>query len=499
MLMSIVDKFKQMTTKKKIILGSVSAFVIVAAVVAFIMIRSYLNSGYVATTMRLLRVEGTVSIEDSEGNSKPVIDNIRFESGDALTTGSDGLASVGLDDTKIVTLQNDSRAEFTKKGKKLELKLTKGAVFFEVTEKLDDDESFEIKTSTMVVGIRGTSGYVFYDEDGREALIITDGKVQVIATNPDTMESKTTEVLGGQMVKVYLYDEDREEGSVDFFLDNLEEDEVPAFTLQMLAENPDLLDKVCADTGWDRETILALVEAMNSGDVEEQTLTPTATPTLSPTKKPTVTPSDTPTPSPTRAPNTTPTNTPTPTEAPEASPSVSPSPSPSEEPSPSVSPSVSPSNSPTTSPTVSPSETPSPSPDPSVSPSTSPTATPTNTNTPTPKPTNTDTPTPTPTMPDFNGVPDEDTEIPEGFEPDADFWGKTYDNHNVYIISGQPPEEEGSDEMYFKGFIDGEWKPLKLESDDEHMEFSYTTSEGETYVYFQYFFSSTDEPLESTT
>ena len=482
--MSIVDKFKQMTTKKKILLGSVSAFVIVAAVVAFIMIRSYLNSGYVATTMRLLRVEGTVSIEDSEGNSKPVIDNIRFESGDALTTGSDGLASVGLDDTKIVTLQNDSRAEFTKKGKKLELKLTKGAVFFEVTEKLDDDESFEIKTSTMGVGIRGTSGYVFYDEDGREAVIITDGKVEVIATNPDTLETKTTEVLGGQKVKVYLYPEDRDEGSVDFFLDNLEEDEIPAFTLQMLVEDPDLLDRVCADTGWDRQTILDLVDKLNNTDpdnIEDQTLTPTPPPsdTPTPTTKPTVT--DTPTP--TRAPGTTATSTPTPvpedtatptpSPAPEADATETPTPSPTPESGVTNTPTPANTNTPTPSPSVT--NTPTPSPTPSVTN----TPTPTSTNTPTPTVTNTPTPTPS-TVPDFNQEPGDD-EIPEGYE--SEMWGEYYDaddgtgEHPVYIIT---------DGERYLGYIDGRWQDLEMyvDGDEDYAEYRYVV-DGYTYVYYR--------------
>ena len=103
--------------------------VVAAAVICFIVFRNKM----LANTMRLLRVQGTVNLEDSKGASKPVIENLRFQSGDALSTGSDGLASVGMDDSKIVTLQNDSRAEFRRKNKQLELKLTKGAVFFNVT------------------------------------------------------------------------------------------------------------------------------------------------------------------------------------------------------------------------------------------------------------------------------------------------------------------------------------------------------------------------------
>ena len=154
--MVLLDKIKGLSLKTKIIISCVIVAVIAAIVIAVLLLH---KSAITANTMRLLRCEGTVTIEDSKGAEKPVLDNIRFQSGDALNTGFDGLASVGLDDSKIVTLQSDSRAEFLKNGKKLELKLTKGGLYFEVTEKLNDDESFEIKTSTMTVGIRGTSGY----------------------------------------------------------------------------------------------------------------------------------------------------------------------------------------------------------------------------------------------------------------------------------------------------------------------------------------------------
>ena len=98
-------------SKKSIVL--ISTLVVFAAAVTTVFALIY-QKGYHATSMRLLRVEGTVNIETANGGTKPVIDNIRFQSGDALNTGADGLASVGLDDTKIITLQNDSRAEFTK-------------------------------------------------------------------------------------------------------------------------------------------------------------------------------------------------------------------------------------------------------------------------------------------------------------------------------------------------------------------------------------------------
>ena len=334
--MGINFNFRKMTLGMKIIYSVVALGIVAAIVIAIVMSRN----GYLANTMRLLRVEGTVNIENGNGGTKPVMDNIRFQSGDALNTGADGLASVGLDDSKIVTLQNDSRAEFSKSGKHLELKLTKGALFFNVTEKLNDDETFEIKTSTMTAGIRGTSGYVYYDNEGRDSLVITDGVVIVTAINPDTGETKYAEVRGGQSITVYLYS-DRTQDSVEFSISDVSENDLPEFPLQMLAENDEHMNRVCAFTGWDKATLTVLVNTAISdvANAPETSGTPTPTPnaTATPTPKPgsTATPTPSLTPTPTPEPDETEeteeteadaTSTPTPSPVPEATATATPTP-----------------------------------------------------------------------------------------------------------------------------------------------------------------------------
>ena len=111
---------------------------------------------YSATTMRLLRYEGSVEILDESGKSSLVMENIRFNSGQSLHTGSASSASVGMDSTKIVTLDENTKVKFTKKSKEMQLSLSEGSFFLDVSEKLGSDESLDIKTSTMTVGIRGT-------------------------------------------------------------------------------------------------------------------------------------------------------------------------------------------------------------------------------------------------------------------------------------------------------------------------------------------------------
>lgn len=312
------------TSNKKMYVIAVIALVAVL-VAAFCIF--FARKGYLANTMRLLKIEGTVNVEDSKGGSKPVVDNVRFQSGDALSTGADGLASVGLDDTKIVTLKNDSRAEFVKKGKQLELKLTKGALFFNVTEKLKSDEKFEIKTSTMTAGIRGTSGIIYYDENagGKESLMVTDGVVELSATNPDTNETRTATVKAGQKAMLTIHP-GRIENSVEFDVDDITEDDLSGFTLTRLAENDALMDKVCNHTGWNKNKLKDLLkdagnkktkpsESASSSQSSSDSLPPetkqsesptdtlpVTTPTRKPKKKPTKKPTRRPTRKPTKRP-----------------------------------------------------------------------------------------------------------------------------------------------------------------------------------------------------
>ena len=414
----------------------ISVLVVFAAAVTTVFALIY-QKGYHATSMRLLRVEGTVNIETANGGTKPVIDNIRFQSGDALNTGADGLASVGLDDTKIITLQNDSRAEFTKQGKHLELKLTKGAVFFNVTEKLQPDETFEIKTSTMTAGIRGTSGYVYYDESGRDALIITDGSVEISATNPVTGETKTAKVEGGQGATVYLYS-DREENTVSFTLEEIGIEDLNDFTVHMIAENEELLNRVCDYTGWDKQALKDVISSIPSTTptqtptpIPSGTQTPTPTQTLTPT--PTLTPSETPTP--TAAATVTPPGTPTPSTVPSVTPTVTPTP--------------------TGKPSVTPTATPKP----------TATVTPKPTATSTPKPTATSTPTPTATTaPEPSAIPEptpDPTPVPEaGYTIRESCWNVRDDDGNLIFIT----QKTVGDDKEYRGYKDGAWIDLTYQA-----------------------------------
>lgn len=237
--------------KKKIpIIATVTALLIICAVlVVFFLQKNRIK----ATTMRLLRIVGEVTLEDGK-KKKTILDNLRLNDGNALSTETESLASVGLDDTKIISIEENSRAEFYQKGKKLELVLTKGRLFFDVQAPLTDNESLDIKSSTMVVGIRGTSGYVWEDPaSGIQYIYITDGHVTVNGYNPQTEKNEEVTVGPGQRVTAYLNDD----GTFNtFIVEDVTEDDLPIALIRELFNNPDTLERVLKATGYDKNKLL---------------------------------------------------------------------------------------------------------------------------------------------------------------------------------------------------------------------------------------------------
>lgn len=342
--------------------------VVIAAIIVVILLA---NGSLRATSMRLLRMEGTVKLYDADNNEKTLVDNMRFTSGDSISTGFASLASIALDDNKIVTLDENSRAQVLKSGNDLELNLTAGGVFFEVNKPLEDDESFNITTTTMTVGIRGTSGYVSVDNDGIATLILTSGHVHITGTNPTTGETKNLDVGPGSRVRVYLYN-DRPVGSVDFVMTEVEETDLNDFIINYLCENQVARITVCTATGWSEDVILQIGGVSLTDETEETEETTEETEEVTPTPAETSgdDPANTPTSTPVPAADTgnQATSTPTPTTAPSS----------------------------THTPTPRPSNTPTPTPTPTPAPAN---VVPGGPNTPTPSPVPTNTPSPRPTTP----------------------------------------------------------------------------------------------------
>ena len=145
-----------------------------------------------ATTMKLIKTDGDVGVENEKGKSVDLIENLGLYSGYGIGTQTESFAWIDLDDTKLTKMDEKSDVDIKKDGKKLELVVNSGGLFFNVTKPLEEDESMDIRTSTTICGIRGTCGwvesrgdttYVGLFEGKVECTVIVDGKGETVRVN----------------------------------------------------------------------------------------------------------------------------------------------------------------------------------------------------------------------------------------------------------------------------------------------------------------------------
>ena len=167
-----------------------------------------------AAAMHLRRADGTVSVSDGNGKDVPVLDNLRLYSGYGVGTRAASYAWIDLDDVKLAKLDQNSEIAIRKEGKMLDIEVKSGSLFFNVTQPLEDGETMNIRTSTMLVGIRGTSGWVTAGKDFSQVYILA-GKVECSAGD------RTVQVNAGEMAELTADGE--------LTVEPFDEEDLPAF------------------------------------------------------------------------------------------------------------------------------------------------------------------------------------------------------------------------------------------------------------------------------
>ena len=225
-----------------------------------------LADSYTSTTMRLLRYEGTVEIEDASGKPRAVMENARFSSGESMKTAAASSASVGLDEGRIVTLDEKSRVEFQKQNGAVSMNLTEGKIFLDVSEKLGAGETMDITTATMAIGIRGTIVYVSSEpvtdetaagmesvdlkglapEKGHIVSIsqigVLEGTAQITYTD-NSNRQQSVSVEAGKKATVPEYSEDAE-GIPEPAVSELTKEDIEGFVLDQVSSNASIINRV---------------------------------------------------------------------------------------------------------------------------------------------------------------------------------------------------------------------------------------------------------------
>ena len=151
-----------------------------------------------ATTMKLEKKVGAVTLKTQSGTSLRITDGMRLYNGNSLATEKYSYAYISLDSSKAVKLDQSSSATLRQNGRSLELLVKSGKLFFNVDKPLGQDESMNVRTSTMVTGIRGTCGVVEVTSQTQSKLYLIEGEV-TLGTGDQAVA-----VRGGQIATVEL-------------------------------------------------------------------------------------------------------------------------------------------------------------------------------------------------------------------------------------------------------------------------------------------------------
>ena len=197
-----------------------------------------------AAAVVLERAEGDVAITDEAGLAVSYSEGQRLYSGYTITTAAASYAYLSLDDHKAVKLDSSSRVEVQKHGRKLELYVSSGNLFFNVKEPLEDDETLLIRTAAMVADIRGTSGWIeTLGQDASAAYLFT-GELSLHGAAANGTGAWDMTLQSGQQLQF----NSTADGGKPVNISPLSEDQVLGFVAVELKDDDKLLQRVQANT-----------------------------------------------------------------------------------------------------------------------------------------------------------------------------------------------------------------------------------------------------------
>lgn len=224
----------------------------------------------VASTMRLRRTEGQVDVSDQE-KAVPIVADMLLYSGYRLATQLASYGWIALDETKLTKMDESSDVSVQQQGKDLALTVNAGSLFFLVTQPLAEDETFTIRCSDMVTGIRGTCGWVRALDGEHMDVYILEGKVE--CSVGEAGAEQTVALPAGQVARLSTA-----QGEQPIVTEPFTREDVPAFIVAEAEADSDLAARVLDGCGIDLLTSPAFSEATPEPSPEAPAAGQTAAP-----------------------------------------------------------------------------------------------------------------------------------------------------------------------------------------------------------------------------
>lgn len=235
-------------------------FLSVMLIISALPISASAANSAVASTLRLERIEGNVTAKNSAGKVISVNAGGKIYNGYSISTASKSYAYISLDSSKAVKVDANSSVKIKQSGKKLEVCLSSGNLYFNVSVPVSSDGSLSIRTSTMVTGVRGTSGVVRVIDGNTSEIYILTGEVTIWTINPITGQEESTTVKPGQVAVTEVY-ENGEESYAKVTVRSFTEEELLGFACKAVEEgDAAYLKKIDDSSNLDSKKIIGLAD-----------------------------------------------------------------------------------------------------------------------------------------------------------------------------------------------------------------------------------------------
>ena len=184
-----------------------------------------------AAAVWLARTQGSVSVWDADQKPLEPQEDLGLYDGYRVATEAQSCGWLSLDRERLAKLDAQSEVGIARSGRLLQLNVNAGSLFFNIDAPLAADETLEICCSNMVVGIRGTCGWVSATPEGRLRVCLLEGVV-TCAVTPKNGEAVVQTVRAGEQGELMP------EGKI--VVEPLYREDIPDFVLEELSGKPEL-------------------------------------------------------------------------------------------------------------------------------------------------------------------------------------------------------------------------------------------------------------------
>ena len=135
----------------------------------------------------------------TDGKDMPAFKGLALLRRDSLGTGAESWSSLELTEERFILVEENSDVQISQladEAKNSEITLSAGKIWVIITDKLSDDETFEIKTPTCSLSVRGTVFSVSCNESGGSRVAVYEGTVSFTAKDKNG-EEVTFEITRG--------------------------------------------------------------------------------------------------------------------------------------------------------------------------------------------------------------------------------------------------------------------------------------------------------------